>query len=65
MNLDETSVITDVTNDNNRDTRKRRIRLKCACNGELRVILFSPEQTTFAQLKKRLSLDYGFEVSLK
>ena len=66
MNLDETSVITDVTNDNNnRDTRKRRIRLKCECNGELRVILFSPEQTTFAQLKKRLSLDYGFEVSLK
>ena len=65
MNLDETSVITDVTNDNNRDTRKRRIRLKCECNGELRVILFSPEQTTFAQLKKRLALDYGFEVSLK
>lgn len=44
--------------------RTRRIKLKCNCNGELRNVILLPEHS-FSQLRKRLALDYGFEVSLK
>jgi hypothetical protein len=45
-------------------TRTRRIKLKCRCNEELRNVILLPEHS-FSHLKKRLSLDYGFKVSLK
>lgn len=44
--------------------RTKKIKLKCSCNGEYRNVILLPEHS-FVQLKKRLSLDYGFEVSLK
>lgn len=44
--------------------RTKRIKLKCSCNGELRNVILLPEHS-FSQLRKRLALDYGFEVSLK
>ena len=44
--------------------RTKKIKLKCSCNGEFRNVILLPEHS-FIQLKKRLSLDYGFEVSLK
>ena len=44
--------------------RTKKIKLKCSCNGEFRNVILLPEHS-FNQLKKRLSLDYGFEVSLK
>ena len=43
---------------------RRRIRLKCRYEGELRYVNLFPD-LNFAQLKKRLATDYGFEVSLK
>ena len=44
--------------------RTRRIKLKCSCNGEFRNVILLPEHS-FSQLRKRLALDYGFEVALK
>lgn len=44
--------------------RTRKIKLKCSCNGEFRNVILLPEHS-FSQLRKRLSMDYGFEVSLK
>lgn len=44
--------------------RVKKIKLKCNCNGEFRNVILLPEHS-FSQLKKRLSVDYGFEVFLK
>jgi len=42
----------------------KRIRLKCRYENEIRVVVISPEYS-FSQLWKRLSMDYGFDVTLK
>jgi hypothetical protein len=42
----------------------QRIRLKCRYDNEIRIVIISPDYT-FAQLYKRLTLDYGFDISLK
>ena len=56
MSIDESSASVFV--------RVKKIKLKCSCNGEFRNVILLPEHS-FSQLKKRLSVDYGFEVSLK
>jgi hypothetical protein len=54
----------DVPSSSTTSIRKKSIKLKCRCNQELRNVILLPEHS-FSQLKKRLSLDYGFEVALK
>lgn len=54
----------DIPSSSTPSLRTRSIKLKCRCNQELRNVILLPEHS-FSQLKKRLSLDYGFEVSLK
>eukprot|EP01038_Epipyxis_sp_PR26KG_P014312 gene14312-19196_t len=43
---------------------RKRIRLKCRYDGEIRTVTITQE-TTFTELRKRLSQDYGFDVALK
>jgi serine/threonine protein kinase/WD40 repeat protein len=42
----------------------QRIRLKCRYDNEIRIVIISPDYT-FSQLYQRLTLDYGFDISLK
>ena len=44
--------------------RRKKLRLKCRYNSELRNVILLPDHS-FSQLRKRLSSDYGFEVNLK
>jgi len=46
------------------DVSKKRIRLKCRYDNEIRIVIISADYS-FTQLYNRLTLDYGFDISLK
>lgn len=41
------------------------LRLKCRYDGEIRTVIVNVDKVDFSELRRRLSSDFGFEVSLK